>query len=115
MPRIARPLRFLTVSSRSFCLSVVVPRASALVSAVPPSAVVVMTITRHHIMVIMVHRLFADYVATFVRIDVAVVMIVVDHVRVAIMIDMGNPILVVVVSACGHTSQNERADCEETE
>jgi hypothetical protein len=79
--------------------------------AIPPRAVVT-TITGLHVVMIMVHRSFADHVAVFVRFDITMMMIVMDDVRVAVAIDLGNSILIVLVCAHSRASQDERSDCQ---
>jgi hypothetical protein len=77
----------------------------------PPMVVVV--VPRHDVVMIMVHGPFTGHVAEFVRLEVAMVMIVMDNVGVAVAINPSNSILiVVVVGAHSCTSQNERSDCQ---
>lgn len=73
--------------------------------------VIVTTITGLHVVMIVVHGSFTGYVAEFVYIDMAMVMIVMDNVGVAVAIDPRDSILVVLMPPRSRTSEDERSDC----
>lgn len=56
----------------------------------------VMAIARLHVMMIVVDVLLADHVPEFIRVNLPVMMIVMDHIRVTITINLRHTILVVV-------------------
>jgi hypothetical protein len=81
--------------------------------AIPPSAVVtVVAISGLHVVMIMVHGPFTDHVAKLVRLDITMVMIVMDNVGVAVAIDPRDSILFIFMRAYSRTSQHERSDCQ---
>ena len=57
----------------------------------------VMAIARLHVMMIVVHDLLADHIAEFIRVNLPVMMIVMDHIGVAVSVDLGDTIFVVLV------------------
>lgn len=73
------------------------------------------TVTGPHVVMIMVHCSFADYVAVFVRIGVTMMMIVVDNVGVVVAIDPSDAIFVVIMGARSRSRQNKRSDCQGTQ
>ena len=73
--------------------------------------VIVTTIMGLHVVMIVVHGSFADYVAEFVCINVTMMMIVMDDVGVAVAIDPRDSILFVLMPPRSRTSEDERSNC----
>ena len=113
---------FLTVGSRAVVFNLVFHCGGARLTAEEPARkpmvtppMVVIVVLWHDVVMIMVHDSFADDVAKFVRLDVTMVMVVMDNVGVAVAINPSNSILIVVVGARSCASQHQRSDCEGTE
>ena len=70
---------------------------------------------RLHVMMIMVQSSCADDVAKLVRVDVTMMMIVMNDVGVTVAINLSNAILIVVVGAHSCAGQHERSDCQGTQ
>ena len=76
---------------------------------------VVVAITRLHIMMVVMRGTFADYITIVVCIDLAVVMIVMDDIGIMITVDARYAIVVLVMfSARRRAGQNKSSDCQST-
>ncbi len=80
-------------------------------------AAMVVTITiiaRLHVMMVVMHGLFTDHSAVFVGVNLPVMMVVMNHVRIAVTIDLSHAVVVVVMSAHGRRGGNKRSGCQST-
>ena len=74
----------------------------------------VMAIARLHVMMIVMHGLLADHIAEFIRVNLPVMMIVMDHVRITITINPRHPIFVVVSDGSRVCGQHQHRRTEES-